>query len=192
MLVDVGSGDGRMLKRLREKFPGMTGRAVLQDLPAVIGRGTLVDDAVDVEVMAYDFFKGEQPVRGMNPCPRVASLLSHQTNPPPLHAGAAAYFHQHILHDWSDPACRTILRNLRPSMSPTSRLLLSEMIVEDRAPDINRCVTDMTMMVVGGQERSKSQWTALLASEGFRVLGFYGEGNAVNGVVEAVRDESWC
>lgn len=77
-------------------------------------------------------------------------------------------------------------------MALPSRLLLSEMIVEDQHPPLERCVTDMTMMVVGGQERSKAQWTALLASEGFRVLGFYGEGNAVNGVIEAVKDETWA
>lgn len=39
VFVDVGGGDGRMLKRLREKFPGMKGRVVLQDLPAVVERG---------------------------------------------------------------------------------------------------------------------------------------------------------
>lgn len=76
-------------------------------------------------------------------------------------------------------------------MSPTSRLLLSEMIISDHAPSVERCIADMTIMVVGGMERNKSQWTELLASEGFRILGFYGEENEVNGVIEAVREEGW-
>lgn len=76
-------------------------------------------------------------------------------------------------------------------MSPHSHLLLSEMIVEDHHPPAQRCIDDINIMVVGGQERRKSQWTALLGSEGFRVMGFYGEENAMNGVIEAVRDEEW-
>lgn len=75
-------------------------------------------------------------------------------------------------------------------MSAHSRLLLSEMIVPDHHPDFNCCLADINMLVVGGQERSKAQWTALLASEGFRIVRFYGEGNAVNGVMEAMRDDA--
>ena len=70
-------------------------------------------------------------------------------------------------------------------MAPYSRLVLSEMIVADHQPSVNQCIADIGIMVIGGQERSKAQWTELLRSEDFRVRAFYGEGNAVNGVIEA-------
>lgn len=63
LVVDVGGGDGRMLARLRERFPVLKGgRCVLQDLPEVVARGTLGGEGV--EVMGYDFLAGEQPVKG--------------------------------------------------------------------------------------------------------------------------------
>ena len=50
-------------------------------------------------------------------------------------------------------------------------------------------MADIGMLVIGEEERSKSQWTELLQSEGLRVIGFYGEQNAINGVIEAVLAE---
>lgn len=64
VLVDVGGGDGRMLRRLKERFGSLRGRCVLQDLPKVLEQGTVVGDLEGVEVVPYDFFAGEQPVKG--------------------------------------------------------------------------------------------------------------------------------
>lgn len=76
-------------------------------------------------------------------------------------------------------------------MSSHSRLLLSEMIVEDHSPGLGRCTMGVNIMAVGGREGNKAEWTELLAREGFRILGFNGERNAMNGVIEAVKDEDW-
>jgi hypothetical protein len=75
-------------------------------------------------------------------------------------------------------------------MAPHSKLLLSEMIIKDHNPSVDRCIADITMMVTGGAERSTTQWTNLLQSEGFRILGFYGSGNAVNGIIEAEMNDA--
>jgi ubiquinone/menaquinone biosynthesis C-methylase UbiE len=64
VLVDVGGGDGRMLRRIRQKFPEMKGKAVLQDLPSVIRQGTVVDEMESAEAVGYDFFSKPQPVNG--------------------------------------------------------------------------------------------------------------------------------
>jgi demethylsterigmatocystin 6-O-methyltransferase len=60
VFVDVGGGTGRQCVALREKFPDLKGRVVLQDLPAVVAGVGMLDG---VEVIGYDFFT-EQPVKG--------------------------------------------------------------------------------------------------------------------------------
>lgn len=61
-VVDVGGGLGHGLTELKEKFPEMKGRLILQDLPKTIehaGSGEGI-----FEPMAHDFFT-PQPVQGM-------------------------------------------------------------------------------------------------------------------------------
>ena len=43
--------------------------------------------------------------------------------------GADAYILSHIIHDWDEDQCLTILGNVRKAMDPASRLLLVEMVL---------------------------------------------------------------
>ena len=49
--------------------------------------------------------------------------------------GADAYLLSHVIHDWNEDHCLTILRNCRAAMTPTSRLLVIELMLrEGNAP----------------------------------------------------------
>lgn len=61
-MVDCGGGDGPVLKSVLERFPDLTGRFVLQDLPHTI-RGLDKAKMGRVEAMEYSFFE-EQPIKG--------------------------------------------------------------------------------------------------------------------------------
>jgi demethylsterigmatocystin 6-O-methyltransferase len=61
LFVDVGGGTGQQCIALREKWPMLKGKVVLQDLPSVVDNVHLAEA---IEVMAYDFFT-EQPIKGM-------------------------------------------------------------------------------------------------------------------------------
>ena len=47
-------------------------------------------------------------------------------------AGASAYLMRHIIHDWTDDQCLTILTNIHRAMSATSRLLVVESVILTR------------------------------------------------------------
>lgn len=66
MLVDVGGGFGHEIQAIKEKFPHVPGRMILQDLPSTIAKALSVKG---METMAYDFFT-PQPIKGMfrSPC----------------------------------------------------------------------------------------------------------------------------
>jgi hypothetical protein len=47
--------------------------------------------------------------------------------------GADAYILSHVIHDWNEDHCLTILRNCRAAMTPTSRLLIIELVLRECA-----------------------------------------------------------
>jgi ribosomal protein RSM22 (predicted rRNA methylase) len=58
LFVDVGGGNGSQCAALKKAFPGLKGRIILQDRPAVLEKALNVDG---MESMAHDFLT-EQPV----------------------------------------------------------------------------------------------------------------------------------
>jgi demethylsterigmatocystin 6-O-methyltransferase len=69
VFVDIGGGTGQQCAAIKEKFPDLPGKVILQDLPAVVAEAKLPED---IETMAYDFFT-PQPVKGkqslaLRPC----------------------------------------------------------------------------------------------------------------------------
>jgi hypothetical protein len=62
VFVDVGGGIGHQCKSLREKYPAMKGRVIVQDLEHPI-EGKI--DHPGVEGMVHSFFD-EQPIKGVN------------------------------------------------------------------------------------------------------------------------------
>jgi hypothetical protein len=62
-LVDVGGGKGHILNTIREVYPNMKGKSVLEDLKMVLEGGTVVPGN-EVALQPYDFFKEIQPIKG--------------------------------------------------------------------------------------------------------------------------------
>lgn len=62
VFVDVGGGIGHKAAEFLEKYPDMSGRVILQDLPNSIAKALPTQG---VEKIAHDFFQ-PQPVKGKN------------------------------------------------------------------------------------------------------------------------------
>ncbi len=162
-VVDVGGATGNMLAHILTKHAKP--RGVLFDLPHVVGdapallRERGVANRVTIE--GGSFFDA-------------------------VPAGGDAYLLSHIIHDWSEEQCLTILGNCRKAMKPTSRLLIVEMVLPaDDTPHPGKLL-DMVMMVLpGGQERTAAEYAPLLAKAGFRQSRVVPTESAVS-VVEAL------
>jgi len=146
-VVDVGGGIGNLLAAILDSYPGL--RGVLFDLPDVASEAAALiqtrglKDRVTVE--SGDFFESVPP-RG------------------------DAYILSHVIHDWWDDKCLTILGNCRKAMDPSGRLLIIEMVLpEGDVPHLGK-LTDMEMLVMsGGQERTEQEYSTLLGKAGFRL-----------------------
>jgi len=80
LIVDVGGGMGQDLQELKTKQPGVRGRMVLQDLPAVIDQ--IKDLDAGIERTPHDFFT-TQPVAGVyRSCFCMASLADRVLQEP--------------------------------------------------------------------------------------------------------------
>jgi hypothetical protein len=162
-LVDVGGANGNMLATVLGRHPKL--RGILFDLPHVVrdapaflaARGV----ADRVEIQPGSFFDS-------------------------VPAGGDAYILSHIIHDWSEEQCQTILGNCRRAMGPNARLLIVEMVLpEGDTPHFGK-ILDMTMLVLpGGQERTAPEYSELLGKAGFRMSRVVPTESAVS-VVEAL------
>jgi hypothetical protein len=101
-------------------------------------------------------------------------------------SGGDAYLLSHVIHDWTENQCLTILGNCRTAMSPAGKLLLVEMVIpEGNAPHPGKMLDMMMLVGPGGQERTEPEYRALLAKAGFRLTRVVPTASAVS-VVEAV------
>lgn len=146
-IVDVGGATGNLLVTILAANPAA--RGILYDLPHVVRDAPALiqtrglSDRVTIE--PGDFF---EKVPG----------------------GGDAYLLSHIIHDWSEEQCLTILGNCRRAMSSASRLLIIEMVLPSGDTPHPGKMLDMMMLVgPGGQERTEEEYGALLAKAGFRL-----------------------
>lgn len=61
LIVDIGGGLGHELESILDKFPGLKGRCILQDLPETIKR--IESPRAGIEPIVHDFFM-PQPIKG--------------------------------------------------------------------------------------------------------------------------------
>jgi O-methyltransferase domain len=146
-IADVGGGHGLLLAAILRATPELKG--VLFDRPEVVGhvpkeRFAGCEDRIALE--AGSFFE------------RVPD-------------GCDAYILKHIIHDWSDEHCRTILGLMRDKLPKHGRVLVCEMVVTDEPGPTPAKLLDIEMLVmtVGGKERTPEEFAALFAASGFRL-----------------------
>ena len=101
-------------------------------------------------------------------------------------AGGDAYLLSHIIHDWDEDQCLTILGHCRKVIKPDGRLLIVEMVLPAGDTPHPGKMLDMVMLVMpGGQERTEAEYASLLGKAGFRLSRVVPTASAVS-VVEAV------
>lgn len=144
-VVDVGGGTGTLLAEILRARPGI--RGTLVDLPRTVARSgeTFWDAGVAerVTVVGQSFFD-------------------------PLPAGADLYLLKNVLADWPDPEATAILRRLAEATRPSGRVD----ILGGVQPDDDPAGPDpalLMMVLVGGRERSLSEFRALARDAGLEV-----------------------
>ncbi|TFK22818.1 S-adenosyl-L-methionine-dependent methyltransferase [Coprinopsis marcescibilis] len=112
-VCDVGGGIGNITLQLAKAHPHL--KLKLQDIPERIRQAKDVvwpkscPEAIEtdrIEFKAIDFFVD-----------------------PPI-PGCDVYYLKNIIHDWSDNDCIKILRGVRKAMSPHSRVLIQEFVMQ--------------------------------------------------------------
>ena len=66
-------------------------------------------------------------------------------------AGGDAYLLSHIIHDWSEEQCLTILKHCREAMRPDSRLLIVETVLPEGDTPHQGKLQDLVMLVIPGR-----------------------------------------
>lgn len=110
--------------------------------------------------------------------------------------GADVYFFRWILHNWPDPECVVILKNLIPAMKKGARVVISDMLLPEPNTVPNRLnrefrVMDIHMLnVFGARERDVGMFKDLFAAADprFRFEGAKPLPGSLLSIVEAVWD----
>jgi hypothetical protein len=162
-IVDVGGATGNLLTTVLGKAAGAKG--VLYDLPHVV--------------------KDAPPLiqsRGLTDRVKIESGSFFDQVP----TGGDAYLLSHVIHDWSEGQCLTILGNVRKAMNPGGKVLLVEMVLPPgNDPHPGKMLDIMMLVGPGGQERTEQEYKALLDKAKFRMTRVIPTASAVS-VVEAV------
>jgi O-methyltransferase/methyltransferase family protein len=148
-LMDVAGGHGYFICQALQRYPGMKG--ILLDLPSVVegAKCALCEKRMDDRC---------EPVAG--------NFFEH------IPAGADAYFMQHIIHDWDDEHCLTILGNLRRALAgrENGRLIVVDAVLPENSQPHPAKLLDLMMMVFpGGRERTELEWRELFDKSGFTI-----------------------
>jgi hypothetical protein len=146
-IVDVGGATGNMLAAILSRHQGP--RGVLFDMPHVVGEApallNLRGVASRVAVESGNFFES-------------------------VPTGGDVYILSHIIHDWSEAQCLTILGNCRKAMAPNARLLIVEFVLPaGDAPHPGKLLDMVMLTIPGGTERTESEYATLLGKAGFRL-----------------------
>jgi O-methyltransferase domain/Dimerisation domain len=148
-IVDVGGADGTVLAAILTAHPQL--RGVLFDLPHVVTDAprTLARHGVEdrARYAGGDFLESVPP-------------------------GGDAYLLSLVLHDWPDDQARRILANITAAGGSGARLLLLEFVVPPGdSPHMSK-ISDLNMLaIMGGQERTETEWRELLTAAGFTGIG---------------------
>jgi 2,7-dihydroxy-5-methyl-1-naphthoate 7-O-methyltransferase len=143
-VVDVGGGTGSLLAEILRARPGV--RGTLVDLPTTVARSREIFQAAGVAqrvtVVGQSFFD-------------------------PLPAGADLYLLMKVLADWPDGEAMAILTRCAEAARPAGRVVVLSGVSPDGdgspSPEL------LMMVLVGGRDRSLSDFRALARAAGLEV-----------------------
>jgi O-methyltransferase len=144
-VVDVGGGQGLLLKAILLAYPGT--RGILFDQPQVIASADQALASAGLkqrcEIIGGSFFEF-------------------------VPEDGDVYVMKAILHDWDDRTSIDILRTCRRAMSPTAVLVVIERVIGPPNEIPEGKFSDLNMMVqYGALERTRQEFYDLLKSGGF-------------------------
>lgn len=149
-VLDLGGGYGGVLAVLLERYPDMIGAVcdlayLAQPAIRYLQRAGVADRA---RFLPGDFFQS-------------------------VPQGYDAYVMKFIIHDWDDERAGLILRNCRAAADASARVILLEQVVPEMlgtsTADQAVIRADLTMMTVGGKERTAEEYRWLLAGAGWQL-----------------------
>jgi len=147
-IIDIGGGNGTLLKALRKRYPDLPLR--LFDLPDVVKNA-----AFDLAERGISMYEGN---------------FSDVDHIPDFDAQTCLVMSR-VLHDWSDEDAIVILKNLKSKSRKDTELKVFEMVMreEDLSPAV--AVRDMTMMLLYGdaRERTLDDFERLFEASGWKV-----------------------
>ncbi|KTD11258.1 methyltransferase [Legionella jamestowniensis] len=139
-LIDMGGGRGGLVKAICQKHPQL--KLTLFDTPPVINQLDNSDFPAQVELIAGDFLKSIPP--------------------------ADAYLFKGVLHDFNDSLMQQILKNLHEQMPKDAILFIAEQVLPDtKSPHPNKTMDIVMMVLLGGRQRSLTEWQKSIEPAGF-------------------------
>jgi hypothetical protein len=139
VVVDVGGGNGALLRALLERRPEL--RGIVFDLPETVRDENAF--GARIEFVSGSFFES-------------------------VPAGDA-YVLSEILHDWDDERAAAILGTIRRAAPDHARLLVLQDVLQHGNEPHGGKWLDLLMLVLGGRERTEPEWRALLDEAGFKI-----------------------
>ncbi len=145
-VVDVGGGNGEVISAVLNNNRNVNG--ILFDLPEVINRsqGMIAGSGLGNRCIAKggNFFEA-------------------------VPSNGDAYILRHIIHDWNDTDAITILKNCKKAMNPGGKVLIVEAVIPKGNDPHPFKWLDLTMLMIGGKERTKEQFEHLFSQAGLHL-----------------------
>lgn len=147
-LVDVGGGQGSMLRDLLRANPDLNG--VLFDIPSAL-------DDVDEELRS-----------GLGVRCEIVSGDAMQSVP-----AAEAYTFRTILHNWDDESCVRMLKSCAAAGGSGARVYIVEVLVPEsgEVSDFAAMMDLQMFMLFGSRERAESEYADLFRRAGLSLVG---------------------
>lgn len=147
VVADIGGGNGSQLTEILKKHTRM--RGILFDLPHVIERA-------------------KQRLRVLGLLDRCKLVSGSFFDAVP--EGADAYVLRHIIHDWDEEKCLTILRNCHRVMRPANKLLVIESVIPPgNEPFVGKFLDLQMLLIPGGKERTENEYRTMFERAGFEL-----------------------
>jgi 2-polyprenyl-3-methyl-5-hydroxy-6-metoxy-1,4-benzoquinol methylase len=142
IVIDAGGGQGVLLDYILQKNTHL--RGILLERAAVVQNLLYLNQKhKSFELVAFDLF---------TTWPKSADVI----------------FLSRVLHDWDNEQCAVILEKAKEALSPNGVIYLVEMLLDEETS--NGGMLDLNMLVLtGGMERTKSQFTNLVNQAGLNI-----------------------
>jgi O-methyltransferase domain/Dimerisation domain len=162
-IIDVGGGRGTLISGILQAAGNAQG--ILYDAPfATKDAGPVLEEAGVAgrcTIEAGSFFES-------------------------IPAGGDAYTLKHILHDFPEPECLAVLKNVRDAIKPDGKLLVIEYVLAgNNSRHIGNIIDLWLLLLLGAKERTSEQYTELFAKAGFKLTRVVSTTSPVS-IVEAI------